>query len=86
MKRGIFVNTIQCPNCGDIIYSRARHDFRSCTCGDTFIDGGFDYTRIGAKEHNKVQVKKKLIKNVTRKDLFNDWNYNGNRYGLIGGI
>jgi len=40
---------IQCPACGDIIFSLHRHDFRRCMCGKVFIDGGDDYMRIGAE-------------------------------------
>jgi len=38
---------IQCKKCGDVIKSDYRHDFKSCKCQSIFIDGGFDYTRIG---------------------------------------
>ena len=44
----ITVSTIQCPKCKDTIYSRTRHDFRSCSCKSIFIDGGLDYTKVGA--------------------------------------
>lgn len=46
---------IQCPNCMDIVVSLHRHDFRSCGCGKTFIDGGFDYTRCGAEKLDRVK-------------------------------
>lgn len=42
----IQVNAIACNNCGEIIYSKHRHDFRWCGCNSVAIDGGFDYTRI----------------------------------------
>ena len=45
---------ITCGNCGDIIRSTHRHDWRPCRCFKNeednkgcFIDGGDDYTRIG---------------------------------------
>lgn len=41
------VDGIECPLCGDQIWSRHRHDFRQCTCGKTFVDGGRDYLRYG---------------------------------------
>ena len=41
------IKGIQCPKCNDKIYSRARHDCRYCSCGYCFIDGGFDYARVG---------------------------------------
>lgn len=37
---------IQCLNCNDVIQSKHRHDFVTCKCGATSVDGGSDYTRI----------------------------------------
>jgi hypothetical protein len=77
------VYCIQCPNCKDIIYSRARHDFRDCSCGDCAIDGGFDYNRILAKNPTELKRINKFIMGVTRKDLYDDWNNRENKYGVI---
>lgn len=41
---------IACPRCGDEVYSNSRHDFESCLCGAVFIDGGWDYKRVGYDE------------------------------------
>lgn len=41
----IKVNKIQCKNCGDIIESINRHDFKYCKCGRVAVDGGHDYLR-----------------------------------------
>ena len=75
------VNAIQCSKCGDTIFSRARHDCRACTCGGLYIDGGFEYTRVGYKEAFpkilKINVK------ATRKELYNDWNNAIDKFGLI---
>lgn len=38
---------VQCLSCKDIIVSLHRHDFRVCSCGHTFVDGGSDYLRYG---------------------------------------
>jgi len=38
---------IRCPKCQDVVYSNSRHDWERCLCGAVFIDGGWDYTRIG---------------------------------------
>lgn len=38
---------IRCPTCGDEVYSNSRHDWESCLCGSVFIDGGWDYQRVG---------------------------------------
>lgn len=39
--------TIECAKCGDRIFSTHRHDFRRCRCGQTFVDGGSAYLRVG---------------------------------------
>jgi hypothetical protein len=44
----VHVNGIVCPVCLDVLWSRSRHDFRSCTCRYCFVDGGRDYLRYGA--------------------------------------
>ena len=38
---------VKCLKCYDIIESLYRHDFKVCSCGGLFIDGGDDYTRFG---------------------------------------
>jgi hypothetical protein len=41
MKR----SRIQCKKCGDVVESKHRHDFRSCSCRSVHLDGGLDYQR-----------------------------------------
>lgn len=41
-------NRARCDECGDVIESRHRHDFVSCTCGTLYVDGGLSYTRRGS--------------------------------------
>lgn len=41
----IIRNAIKCKKCGDIIESRYRHDFVTCSCGTVSVDGGKDYLR-----------------------------------------
>jgi hypothetical protein len=38
----IIKNAIKCVHCGDIIESRHRHDFVTCSCGCCSVDGGTD--------------------------------------------
>jgi hypothetical protein len=38
---------IRCTKCGDIIQSVYRHDYVTCSCGKTFVDGGNSYLRCG---------------------------------------
>jgi hypothetical protein len=78
----ITVNAIECPTCHDIIFSRAHHDFHYCTCGETFIDGGFDYTRYGGKDLSLIQHHELEI-DATEQELYDDWNKRVNKYGTI---
>ena len=41
------INSGKCTKCGEILVSVHRHDFRTCRCDESFIDGGFDYRRCG---------------------------------------
>ena len=47
MTQGIIIlkNAIQCNKCKDIVESKYRHDFVSCSCGACANDGGRDYMR-----------------------------------------
>lgn len=49
-ERAIIRNMVKCNACGDIIESRHRHDFQSCSCGSTSVDGGRSYLRRLYKE------------------------------------
>lgn len=49
----ILRNSAKCLECGDEIESRYRHNYKSCSCGNVFVDGGFDYIRQGAKDMAK---------------------------------
>ena len=41
----IIKNQVKCLKCGDIIESKNRHDFVTCSCGNVSVDGGKDYLR-----------------------------------------
>ena len=47
----IIKNQVKCLKCGDIIESKNRHDFVTCSCGNVSVDGGKDYLR--RTFHNK---------------------------------
>ena len=76
------VTTAQCPTCRDIIYSRANHDFRYCSCGEIFIDGGLEYVRVGGKDLGAIEMGTLEI-DATPKELYDDWNYRKDKYGIV---
>ena len=74
------ITAAQCPNCGDILFSRARHDFRTCTCGDTSVDGGRSYLHLSYKvlpDMFELEIPQ------TQAELHEDYNTRADRFGLI---
>lgn len=49
-KYKIIKNAVQCLKCKDIIESKYRHDYVTCSCGNVSVDGGTDYLRRCFKE------------------------------------
>lgn len=84
----IRVWTITCPACGVEFYSRAHHDFRMCGCpNQTMVDGGFaHYVRYGGDRFDEVKksFRYRFIK-ATKQELYDDWNSNKNKFGIIAG-
>lgn len=77
------VNAVRCRECGDTIYSRARHDFRECSCGSSFVDGGSFYLRYGGCASAPFEID---IKVTDERELYKDWNNSKDKFGLIKGI
>lgn len=77
----MIINGIKCLSCGDVVYSRTRHDMRGCTCGDVAIDGGFDYKKVSYRKSCPENIQ--LDIDVTKDELYHDWNNNVNNFGLI---
>ncbi len=74
------VTVVFCHKCFNMIFSRTRHDFRSCPCSNVSIDGGFDYTRIVGDTSCKTF---KLEIQNTKQELYDDWNLGINKLGII---
>jgi hypothetical protein len=47
-ERHLVRNQAKCLLCGDVLVSRFRHDFVTCSCGGLSVDGGQAYTRRAA--------------------------------------
>ena len=52
----IIHNKIQCKHCNDIIESTHVHEFKRCSCGTIFVDGGRDYLRWGFKNSKDEDI------------------------------
>lgn len=84
---GIKVKVCRCPACGDDIYSRAQHDFRACTCGAIFVDGGFEpyAPRYGFLEEvngRSISINELEVE-ADEAVLYEDWNRGTDRFGKI---
>ena len=49
-------NRIKCANCGDVIESKYRHDWQTCSCKLVFCDGGRDYQRLGFSKPSDIII------------------------------
>jgi hypothetical protein len=52
----IVQNAVNCLSCGDLIISKHRHDYVTCTCGAIAVDGGQDYLRRVGDISNAVDL------------------------------
>ena len=44
----IILNRVQCRECGEVLTSYHRHDYKTCGCtNETMVDGGTNYQRYG---------------------------------------
>ena len=77
------VNSITCPNCNTTIYSRSRHDYRTCRCKKYAIDGGDKYIKLCFPSGVPVPKIKRLRVYATRQQLYIDWNYRYNKFGIV---
>lgn len=77
------VISITCPKCGYTIFSRTRHDCRSCFCKSVNIDGGFEYTKVGFDPKLEPPQPKEMEVSQTPKELYDDWNDGTEKFGFI---
>lgn len=79
------LKAVRCKGCGNVLVSRARHDFRTCDCGSISVDGGqTDYLKVSfdpkiGYEHLEVDL------DVTLQELYDDWNKGTDKFGIIKG-
>lgn len=60
----VLENKARCGECGDVVESRWRHDYRSCRCGNLHVDGGLDYIKRGYRTPNYEELSKTTTKEV----------------------
>jgi hypothetical protein len=53
----IILNRVLCKNCGEVLTSYYRHDYKTCGCENvTMVDGGNEYQRYGGKNGELVDT------------------------------
>jgi len=76
------IKCVRCLVCGDVIYSRTVHDYRCCQCGSVCVDGGFEYSKISARDPSQIEFIEIEV-NAIKEELYRDWNLGIDKYGLI---
>jgi hypothetical protein len=64
IQKMAFHAAVHCKNCNEVIYSRYRHDHRSCGCESVSVDGGKDYTKVSGDREDYVMVTADVINEV----------------------
>ena len=68
--------------CDDVIYSRARQDFRYCSCGQVSVEGGREYFKYGNAPGADFKITEVNV-NVPLNELYEDWDQMVDNYGVI---
>jgi len=75
---------VRCGKCREIIESKHRHDFVTCSCGNLSVDGGNDYLKVSFIENNWCVVEVKNIKQIERTEyVIKDGTMNVDEDGYI---
>ena len=57
VTKNIVHSQVTCLECGEVLVSENRHDYKTCSCpNETMIDGGNAYVRYGGKDLSKVET------------------------------
>ncbi len=60
------VNAVMCVECKSVIESKTVHDFVTCACGKTSVDGGPEYKRRIGNPLNRVEILSRLEFEIMR--------------------
>jgi hypothetical protein len=84
----------RCLKCGDLLESKHRHDFITCSCGCLSLDGGLAYRRVlwrGGEYDEVVENYYELVKpidiqvtaNISAKERDNEQEFYQRVYNLL---
>ena len=77
----MIITAHKCKFCEDILFSRAQHDYRTCSCGKLAVNGGLASLRTISRNHYPEKVELDL--EVTEEELFADWNSRKDEFGWV---
>ena len=86
------IQAVRCFNCNTVVYSRCKKDIRACNCFNLdrnkrghwiAIRGGTQDPRILSENRACFERLEIEVENVSLGDLYRDWNYDVNNYGII---
>lgn len=66
-ERRLVRNAARCRDCGEVLESKHRHDYRSCACGN-FVDGGLEYVRRGFMREDALEDLCEYEEDMTREE------------------
>ena len=75
------IKAYRCKKCEDVIFSRAKHDYRSCSCGAIAVNGGIEFFRVTSR--NQFPETVALDLDITKEELYADWNSRKDEFGWI---
>ena len=78
----MFVNAVECKECGTTVYSRTHDDVRNCNCGRVTVMGGQTHFKYDVCADLQHEVKKINI-HTTAEELYYDWELMEDKFGLI---
>lgn len=58
----IITNKAKCLKCNEILESKNRYDYVSCSCGNLSVDGGKDYIKRGFMDHSLIEEMSEIKK------------------------
>ena len=77
----MIIKAYRCKTCEDILFSRAKHDYRTCSCGKVAVNGGIEFLQV--RSMNQYPEKVELDIDITEEELFADWNSRRDKFGWI---
>lgn len=64
-----YKNKARCKLCGDVLESKFRHDFVTCSCTSLSLDGGLAYRRVLWKGGEYDEVVDDILEEITPIDV-----------------